>query len=83
MQEIHIAGGDELAGFYTDSHSRVTPREVWDWAYQFGPRFRNLRAIVFEFHELYFERLGLKGIVGELERMHELADALASGRHVG
>jgi uncharacterized protein (UPF0276 family) len=86
VQEIHIAGGDELAGFYTDSHSRLTPREVWDWAYRFGPRFRNLRAIVFEFHESYFERLGLKGIIGELERMHELADVLASGaprRNVG
>jgi hypothetical protein len=86
VREIHIAGGDELAGFYTDSHSRLTPREVWDWAYQFGPRFRNLRAIVFEFHESYFERLGLKGITGELERMHEFADVLASGaprRNVG
>lgn len=78
VKEIHIAGGDELVGFYTDSHSRLTPREVWDWAYQFGPRFRNLRAIVFEFHESYFERLGLKGIIGELQRMHEFADALAS-----
>ena len=49
VQEIHIAGGDELAGFYTDSHSRLTPDEVWAWAYKFGPRFKNLRAIVFEF----------------------------------
>lgn len=76
VEEIHIAGGDELAGFYTDSHSGLTPREVWDWAYAFGPRFRNLRAIVFEFHESYFGKLGMAGIVGELERMHELADAL-------
>src|SRR5437773_2564324 len=58
VQEIHIAGGDELAGFYTDSHSRLTPDEVWAWAYKFGPRFKNLRAIVFEFHESYFDRLG-------------------------
>jgi uncharacterized protein len=86
VQEIHIAGGDELAGFYTDSHSRLTPSEVWTWAYEFGPLFRNLKAIVFEFHESYFERLGLRGIVSELERMHELADFLASGaqrRNVG
>lgn len=76
--EIHIAGGDELAGFYTDSHSGLTPGEVWDWAYQFGPRFRNLRAIVFEFHESYFERLGLAGIAHELERMHALAEAISA-----
>jgi uncharacterized protein (UPF0276 family) len=77
--EIHLAGGDELAGFYTDSHSRLTPDEVWSWAYEFAPRFTNLKAIVFEFHESYFEKLGMNGIVGELERMHELAEQIASG----
>jgi uncharacterized protein (UPF0276 family) len=79
VQEIHLAGGDELAGFYTDSHSGLTPSEVWSWAYKFGPRFKNLRAIVFEFHESYFEKLGLDGIAGELERMHELAEAVDPG----
>jgi uncharacterized protein len=77
VQEIHLAGGDEMAGFYTDSHSGSTPQEVWLWAYEFGPRFKNLRAIVFEFHESYFERLGLSGITGELERIHELAHTLS------
>jgi hypothetical protein len=57
----------------------VTPRDVWSWAYEFGPRFKNLRAIVFEFHESYFEKLGLSGVTGELERMHELAEAVTSG----
>jgi hypothetical protein len=52
---------------------------VWSWAYEFGPRFRKLRAIVFEFHELYFEKLGLHGIAAELERIHELAGTIASG----
>jgi uncharacterized protein (UPF0276 family) len=78
VREIHLAGGDELAGFYTDSHSGLTPSEVWSWAYEFGPRFRNLRAIVFEFHESYFEKLRMEGIVAELERMHCLADAIGS-----
>ena len=31
VQEIHLAGGHELAGFYTDAHSGVTPGEVWSW----------------------------------------------------
>jgi uncharacterized protein (UPF0276 family) len=79
VYEIHLAGGDEMAGFYTDSHSGLTPDEVWSWAYEFGPRFRNLRAIVFEFHESYFEKLGLNGIAAELERIHELAGTIASG----
>lgn len=71
--EIHMAGGDELAGFYTDSHSRLTPPEVWEYAYEFVPRFHRLRGITFEFQELYFPRLGLEGILGELESLHELA----------
>jgi uncharacterized protein (UPF0276 family) len=79
VQEIHLAGGHELGGFYTDSHSGVTPAEVWSWAYKFGPRFKNLKALVFEFHESYFEKLGVRGIAAELERMHELAETLASG----
>lgn len=82
VEEIHIAGGDELAGFYTDSHSGLTPPEVWEWARAFAPRFRNLRAIVFEFHESYFGKIGMAGIVGELERMHTLAEALAP-EHAG
>jgi len=77
--EIHLAGGHELGGFYTDSHSGVTPREVMSWASRFGSHFTNLKAIVFEFHESYFEKLGLRGITAELERIHELAEALTSG----
>lgn len=78
VREIHLAGGDELAGFYTDSHSGLTPTDVWSWAYEFAPRFKNLKAIVFEFHESYFEKLGLNGIGAELERIHELAETVTS-----
>lgn len=77
--EIHMAGGDEIAGFYTDSHSRLSPPEVWEYAYEFVPRCRRLRGITFEFHESYFPRLGLTGILGELEAMHELASRAGVG----
>lgn len=73
VEEIHLAGGDELAGFYTDSHSQLTPPAVWSWAIEFVPRFCNLRALTFEFHESYFERLGTPGIASELEQMRALA----------
>jgi len=74
--EIHMAGGDELVGFYTDSHSRLTPAEVWSLAFEFVPRFPNVRAIMFEFHESYYARLGNTGIAQELERLHELAETI-------
>ena len=73
VEEIHLAGGDEFAGFYMDSHSGPTPPEVWRYAFDYVPRFRRLRAITFEFQESYYERLGPTPLVAELTRMHELA----------
>jgi uncharacterized protein (UPF0276 family) len=75
--EVHLAGGDYLDGFYMDSHSTVTPYEVWELAYDYLPRCRNLRAITFEYQESYFEDIGLAGIARELERIHDLAGACA------
>ena len=71
--EIHVAGGDWLQGFYTDSHSRPTPERVWELAHDYAPTFPSLRAITFEWHESYFDRLGIDGIARELQAMREIA----------
>ncbi len=73
IEEVHLAGGDDFGGFYMDSHSGAVPAPVWECAFEYVPRFRRLRALTFEFQETYYERLGPKPIVTELERMHELA----------
>jgi len=78
--EIHLAGGDMLKGFHTDSHSRPTPASVWTWAREWAPRFPNLAALTFEYHESYHERLGLRGVARELELMHDLAASVANAR---
>jgi uncharacterized protein (UPF0276 family) len=78
--EIHLAGGDMLKGFHTDSHSRPTPPAVWDWAQEWAPRFPNLGAITFEYHESYHQRLGIEGIARELELMHDVAARVARAR---
>jgi uncharacterized protein (UPF0276 family) len=78
--EIHLAGGDRLKGHYTDSHSRRTPSDVWAWAHQWAPRFPNLAAITFEYHESYHKRLGLAGIAEEIELMHDLAGQVGDAR---
>jgi len=80
--EIHLAGGDWLKGHYTDSHSRKTPSPVWEWAHEWAPRFPNLSAITFEYHESYHKRLGLAGIAKEVDLMHDLARQVASKRLV-
>ena len=78
--EIHLAGGDWLKGHYTDSHSRPTPAPVWQWAENWAPRFPNLAAITFEYHESYHKRLGLAGVAEEIERMHALARRIGDQR---
>jgi len=80
--EFHLAGGDALRGFHTDSHSRPTPAAVWAWANEWAPRFPNLEAITFEYHESYHKRLGMKGVARELDLMHELASTVADARRV-
>lgn len=80
VEEIHLAGGDDFAGFYMDSHSGLTPPAVWNLAFRHIGRFRRLKAITFEFQETYFDVIGLPALVGELERMHELADCCALAR---
>lgn len=75
VEEVHLAGGDVLHGFYMDSHATLTPEVVWELAFDWLPRCRNLRAITFEYQESYFEDIGLQGLARELERMHVLAEA--------
>lgn len=78
--EIHLAGGDMLRSHYTDSHSRRTPETVLEWLDHWGPRFSRLAALTFEYHESYHARIGLDGVIAELEAMHGAADAIAATR---
>lgn len=75
VEEVHLAGGDDFNGFYMDSHSTLSPPEVWELAQGWLPRCRRLRAITFEYQESYFDDIGLQGLAQELERMHRLAEA--------
>ena len=63
-----------------DSHSSLTPPEVWCVAFDCAPKFRRLRAITFEFQETYYGRLGTSALVQELEQMHELASTCYTER---
>jgi len=66
--EIHIAGGSELGGMYTDSHAGPCPEPVWELLEAVAPRTRNLRGVTFEFHDSYYPLLGSEGVVRELDR---------------
>ena len=65
--EIHIAGGGELAGMWTDAHSGPPPPPVWELLRQVAPAAPNLRGVTFEFHDSYFPAMGEKGVRHQLE----------------
>jgi uncharacterized protein len=66
--EVHVAGGNEVAGMYADSHSGPCPEPVWALLRQVVAGAPNLCGITFEFHASYYDVLGPAGIRAELDR---------------
>ena len=64
--EIHIAGGNEIGGVYTDSHAGPCPDGVWELLDYVTARSPNLLGITFEFHESYYPALEESGIEAQL-----------------
>jgi uncharacterized protein (UPF0276 family) len=75
--EIHVAGGSELMGYYTDSHTGPVAEPVWDLLSYVAPRSPNLRGVTFEFHESTWHLLRSEGVLGQIARAREVL-ALAS-----
>lgn len=80
--EVHLAGGEEIYGVYTDSHSQLTPAAVWAMAEDFLPHCPNLKAISFEYNDTYFACISSSGVRSELERMHRLADRCTQAHRI-
>jgi uncharacterized protein (UPF0276 family) len=72
--EIHIAGGSEFAGMWTDSHSGPCQEGVWELLDWVLPKTPNLRGVTFEFHHSYFPVLGNDGIAVQLARARQLCE---------
>lgn len=72
VQEIHVAGGDELAGMYTDSHAGPCPHEVWELLKHVCPLVKNLRGVTFEFHESYYPLMKSDGIRRQLDEARNI-----------
>lgn len=76
--EIHIAGGVEMMGFHTDSHTGPVLDPVWKLLEQTIPRTPSLRGITFEFHESSYGLLGEGGVAGQIERMRAVVNDQAA-----
>jgi len=70
--EIHIAGGNEIAGVYTDSHAGPCPERVWELLDHVTAKARNLLGITFEFHESYYPLLNDEGIETQLAQARQI-----------
>lgn len=70
--EVHIAGGSDMGGMYTDSHSGPVAGPVWDLLDHVVERAPNLCGITFEFEDGYLPALGGgSGVLRELERARQ------------
>jgi uncharacterized protein (UPF0276 family) len=78
--ELHLAGGEEEAGFYLDAHSGLVEEEVLEFAASLMPRLTQLRAMVFEIMPESVKKVGLGPIGAQLARMKDLWNASAAGR---
>lgn len=67
--EVHIAGGSEMGGMYTDSHAGPVASPVWDLLDEVVATAPNLCGITFEFEDGYLPALGgWDGVLRELDR---------------
>jgi uncharacterized protein (UPF0276 family) len=66
--EVHIAGGSEMMGMYTDSHAGPCPEPVWELLDRVVAGAPNLCGITFEFEETYFPRMGAEGVREQVRR---------------
>jgi uncharacterized protein (UPF0276 family) len=70
--EVHVAGGNELAGMYTDSHAGPCPEPVWELLGRVVAGAPRLAGVTFEFHASYYPLLGPEGIRRQLDRAREV-----------
>lgn len=66
--EVHIAGGSEMMGYYTDSHTGPVAEPVWELLSYVAPRCPNLRGVTFEFHESTWPLLRAEGVLEQISR---------------
>jgi hypothetical protein len=70
--EVHIAGGSEMGGMYTDSHAGPVAGPVWELLDEVIARAPNLCGITFEFEDHYLPALGgHDGVLRELDRARQ------------
>lgn len=79
VTEIHIAGGEPLAGQWTDAHSGRCPEQVWALLEHVLGRPHRVRAITLEVDESHALTLSDGELLDELARARDLVAACRVG----
>ncbi|HEX4726376.1 MAG TPA: DUF692 family protein, partial [Jatrophihabitans sp.] len=72
--EVHVAGGEELAGLLLDSHSAAVPEPVWSMLRTARAGASNLAGVTVEVLDVYADSLGAVGIAEQLRIAREIWD---------
>lgn len=76
--EVHVAGGQAMMGFHTDSHTGPVHEGVWPLLAAMAGRAKALQGVTFEFHESSWPLLRTEGVLAQLAQARAvLAGALA------
>ena len=72
--EIHLAGGDDVDGYWLDAHSGPVPEALMELCRHWVPRLPNLKAMVFEIIPDYLaaKAIGTDDVLGQLTTMREV-----------
>ncbi len=78
--EMHVAGGESMMGFHTDSHTGAVHEGVWPLLAAAATRATALRAVTFEFHESSWPLLHTHGVLAQLAKVRNVLRRVAADR---
>ena len=78
--EVHIAGGQPMMGFHTDSHTGPVHEGVWPLLTATAGRATQLQAVTFEFHESSWPMLHAEGVLAQLKQARAVLARAAANR---
>lgn len=78
--EVHVAGGEPMMGFHTDSHTGAVHEGVWPLLAAMASRATALQAVTFEFHESSWPQLHTAGVLAQLNQAREVLAQAAANR---
>jgi uncharacterized protein (UPF0276 family) len=78
--EVHVAGGQPMMGFHTDSHTGPVHQGVWPLLAAAAARAPALRAVTFEFHESSWPMLHTEGVLAQLAQARAVLSRVAADR---